>query len=134
MKVFLGGTCNGSTWREEIIPYLEGFRFDYFNPVVPNWTRDCRSVELIERKFASYCIYFITLEMEGVYSIAEAIDDLYAKNGGVIFGYESSKFQENSKLKNSLAATAELVTSRGGIAVESMEGLKKVIRALASNS
>ena len=23
MKVFLGGTCNGSTWREKVIPNLK---------------------------------------------------------------------------------------------------------------
>ena len=34
-KVFLGGTCNGSTWREELIPILE---INYFNPVVSDWT------------------------------------------------------------------------------------------------
>ena len=27
-KVFLGGTCNGSTWREELIPML---KVPYFN-------------------------------------------------------------------------------------------------------
>ena len=32
--VFLGGTCNGSTWRDELIPMLE---VSFFNPVVPDW-------------------------------------------------------------------------------------------------
>lgn len=35
MKVFLGGTCNGSKWREELIPLLQ---VGYFNPVVDEWT------------------------------------------------------------------------------------------------
>ena len=30
-KVFLGGTCNESTWRDELIKKL---KIDYFNPVV----------------------------------------------------------------------------------------------------
>lgn len=30
-KVFLGGTCNESTWRDKIIPEL---LIDYFNPIV----------------------------------------------------------------------------------------------------
>lgn len=34
MKVFLGGTCNESTWREKLIPML---KIDYFNPVVKDW-------------------------------------------------------------------------------------------------
>ena len=32
MKVFLGGTCAESKWREKLIPLLQ---CDYFNPVVP---------------------------------------------------------------------------------------------------
>lgn len=31
MKVFLGGTYNGSNWREKLIPNL---KIDYFNPIV----------------------------------------------------------------------------------------------------
>ena len=33
-KVFLGGTCNESTWRNELIPLLENAGVEYFNPVV----------------------------------------------------------------------------------------------------
>lgn len=36
-RVFLGGTCNDSTWRDNLIQQLE---IDYFNPVVPDWTED----------------------------------------------------------------------------------------------
>ncbi len=32
-KVFLGGTCNGSLWRDALIKKLN---IDYFNPVVPD--------------------------------------------------------------------------------------------------
>ena len=45
-KVFLGGTCNGSTWRDELIPMLN---IDYFNPVVENWTSECQKEELKQR-------------------------------------------------------------------------------------
>lgn len=38
-KVFLGGTCNRSKWRNELIELLE---IDYFNPVVKNWNQDCQ--------------------------------------------------------------------------------------------
>jgi hypothetical protein len=30
-KVFLGGTCAETTWRDDLIPKLQ---IDYFNPVV----------------------------------------------------------------------------------------------------
>lgn len=36
-KVFLGGTVNGSDWRDKLIKILD---IDYFNPVVDDWTED----------------------------------------------------------------------------------------------
>jgi hypothetical protein len=72
MKVFLGGTCNGSTWRDDLIPKL---RIDYFNPVVEDWTPECQAEEIRQRQECDFVLYTITNEMKGVYSIAEAIDD-----------------------------------------------------------
>ncbi|HKJ63723.1 MAG TPA: nucleoside 2-deoxyribosyltransferase domain-containing protein [Hyphomicrobiales bacterium] len=72
MKVFLGGTCNGSTWRDALIPNL---RIDYFNPVVEDWTPECQDEEIRQRQECDFVLYTITKEMKGVYSIAEAIDD-----------------------------------------------------------
>ena len=34
MTIFLGGTCNESAWRDELMPMLEDAGFEYFNPVV----------------------------------------------------------------------------------------------------
>lgn len=71
-KVFLGGTCNESNWRDEIIKLLT---VDYFNPVVDNWTSECKVEELKQREECDICLYVITPKMSGIYSIAEAIDD-----------------------------------------------------------
>lgn len=72
MKVFLGGTCNESSWREELIPLLS---IEYFNPVVDDWTPECMEEEIKQRKECDYCLYVITPRMTGVYSIAEVVDD-----------------------------------------------------------
>ena len=66
-KVFLGGTCNNSTWRDEII---EELTINYFNPVVENWTPECMKEELKQRKECDICLYVITSEMTGVYKLA----------------------------------------------------------------
>ena len=47
MKVFLGGTVNGSSWRNYVIPCLS---IAYFNPVVPDWTEEALEQELYERR------------------------------------------------------------------------------------
>lgn len=71
-KVFLGGTCNGSTWRNDLIPLL---KIDYFNPVIENWTPECQAEEIVQREECNFCLYVITPKMTGVYSIAEVVDD-----------------------------------------------------------
>ena len=82
MKVFLGGTCNESKWREYLIKYL---KIDYFNPVVEDWTEECMEEEVIQRQICDYCLYTITPKMTGVYSIAEAVDDSNKKPEKTIF-------------------------------------------------
>lgn len=49
-KVFLGGTCNESKWRDELIPKLEEIHFDYFNPVVKDWTPGYQVTEIYEKE------------------------------------------------------------------------------------
>lgn len=71
-NVFLGGTCNGSTWRDKIIPKLT---IDYFNPVVEDWNEEAYNNELKHRKEDDFLLYVITPKMTGVYAIAELIDD-----------------------------------------------------------
>ncbi len=71
-KVFLGGTCAESVWRDKLIPML---KIDYFNPVVPDWTEEFMAEERRQREICDYCLYTITPSMQGVYSIAEVIDD-----------------------------------------------------------
>jgi hypothetical protein len=71
-KVFLGGTCNGSEWREHLKPLLN---IDYFDPVVKDWTPECQAEELQQRSMCDFLLYVITPSMTGVYSIAEVVDD-----------------------------------------------------------
>ena len=71
-KVFLGGTCNDSKWREYVIKYLF---IDYFNPVVEDWTEEAQEVEEFEKEKADFRLYVITPKMTGVFSIAEVVED-----------------------------------------------------------
>jgi len=45
VKIFLGGTCATSTWREELMTKLNTERVEAFNPVVPDWTPECQAIE-----------------------------------------------------------------------------------------
>lgn len=80
-KWFLGGTCAGTIWRDELIPYLEKNNIDYFNPVVDNWTPECQAIEEEEKN--SKCnvhLYVLTPEMTGSYSVAEIVHSAHLAN------------------------------------------------------
>ena len=113
MKVFLGGTCNNSTWRDEVIKQL---RIDYFNPVVEDWTTECMEEEIRQRQTCDYVLYVITPKMTGVYSIAEVVDDSNKRPEKTIFcvlkkdiGCEFNEFELRS-----LNQVKKMVSNNGG--------------------
>ena len=55
MKVFLGGTLNGSRWRDELIPKLH---IDYFNPLTDEWDEDAQSREEMEKESSDFLLFF----------------------------------------------------------------------------
>ena len=71
MKVFLGGTCNGSNWRDEVISKL---KMDYFNPTTEQWDEESFQKEMMEKESSDYFLFVLTPLMEGFYSIAEVVD------------------------------------------------------------
>lgn len=78
MKIFLGGTCADTTWRDELMPLLDKAGIDYFNPVVKDWTPECQAIEEDEKNNKCNChLYVITKEMMGTYSIAEIINSAW---------------------------------------------------------
>jgi len=84
MRVFLGGTCNKSTWRDLLISQLPS-SLSYFNPVVDNWTPEHLANELREREICDIIVYAITPKMKGIYSIAEAVDDSNKRPSKTVF-------------------------------------------------
>lgn len=115
MKVFLGGTCNESTWRNLIIPMLD---IEYFNPVVADWTPACMEEELRQRETCELCLYVITPKMTGTYAIAEVVDDSNKRPDKTIFvrlrDDGSARFDEGQW--KSLGAVAQMV-ERNGVVV-----------------
>lgn len=125
-KVFLGGTCNNSTWREELIPLLS---IDYFNPVVEDWTPECMEEELKQRELCDYCLYVITPKMTGVYSIAEVVDDSNKRPQKTLFCVlekdDDESFTEFQL--RSLNQVGQIVMDNGGVF---LKGLSQVISFL----
>ena len=119
MKVFLGGTCAKSKWREKLIPML---KCDYFNPVVEDWTSECQEKEELEKHICDYHLYVITPKMKGVFSIAEAVNDSIKYKDYCIFCItkeEDDRDWKKDELK-SLDATAKMISANGGIVLKGL--------------
>lgn len=113
MKVFLGGTCNNSTWRGDLIRKL---KIKYFNPVVDDWDEEAYQRELQEREICDFCLYVITPKMTGVYSIAEVIDDSNKRPERTIFCYlgKDGSNTFNKDQRKSLNKVGQMVERNGG--------------------
>jgi len=126
-KVFLGGTCNESKWREELISLL---KIDYFNPVVEDWTEECQQEEILQRDHCNYCLYVITPKMTGVYSIAEAVDDSNKRPEKVLFCVLSTDIGTESftaaQLK-SLNQVSIMIRLNGGRVFESLSDVAEFV-------
>ena len=106
-KVFLGGTCDKSTWRDELIKLL---KIDYFNPVVKNWTESCQEEE--ERQKDIECdlqLYVITPEMKGFYTFSEVVEAAINIGERCIFCVLDSENRFDNKKKKSLDAIIKLI-------------------------
>jgi hypothetical protein len=126
MKVFLGGTCNGSKWRDIIEPRLN---IDYFNPVVDDWTEEDYQNELRERETCDFCLYVITPKMKGSYSIAEVIDDSNKRPEKTIFCFvkQDSKDEFDKEQIKSLDKVGKMVENNGGKYLKSLSEVVKYL-------
>lgn len=127
-KVFLGGTCNGSLWRNELIPQLT---IDSFNPVVENWTPECQAEEVRQREICDYCLYVLTPKMTGFYSVAEVADDSNKRPQKTLLCYltKDGDAEFTPHQLKSLKATAKLVVANGGRAFESLADVAAFLNA-----
>ena len=121
-KVFLGGTCNESKWRDELIPML---KIDYFNPVVDDWTEDCMKEEIKQREICDYVLYVITSDMTGVYSIAEVVDDSNKRPDETIFCFLDNGFDKDQK--KSLGQVKKMVKDNGATVCDSLADVARYL-------
>jgi hypothetical protein len=123
MKVFLGGTCNGSTWRDVFIPMLI---VDSFNPVVKDWTPECMAEELKQREECDICLYVITPKMVGTYSIAEVVDDSNKRPQKTVFvrlekDGDNNEYSFSFAQWKSLGQVSALVKGNGAMVFDNLK-------------
>jgi Nucleoside 2-deoxyribosyltransferase like len=111
-KVFLGGTCNGSEWRQGVISNL---KIHYYDPMKEHWTPEMMQEEIKQRNESDFCLYVLTPKMDGFFSVAELADDSNKQPGKTIFCFlneDGGKSFSKAQVK-SLRQVAELVKRNG---------------------
>ncbi|WNE41912.1 MAG: hypothetical protein AD073_000247 [Mycoplasmataceae bacterium] len=131
-KVFLGGTVNGSDWREKLIPQLQKNKISYFNPVVKEWKPEDQLEEIKQRETCDFVLYVITKEMTGFYAIAEVVDDSNKRPAETIFCYLTEGFTAH-QIK-SLEAIAKMVKENGAQVFMSLTDVAEYLNTNSENS
>lgn len=128
VNVFLGGTCNGSKWRDELKPML---KCTYFDPVVSDWNEEAYQRELHARATSDKVLYTITPEMDGYYSIAEVVDDSNKRPRKTVLcvldTYGEKSFDEHQK--KSLRKIETMVGENGGTITHSLDETAKYLNS-----
>ncbi|XP_054271463.1 uncharacterized protein LOC128992082 isoform X2 [Macrosteles quadrilineatus] len=72
-EVFLGGSCNPTTWRHDVaIPLLNSMGITYYNPQVEEWSVELVELEHTAKQNASVLFYVIEPQTRNVSSMIEA--------------------------------------------------------------
>ena len=130
MKVFLGGTTNGSKWREDLIPKL---KIEYFNPVIAEWNKEAIEKEVYEREHSDFCLFVITPKMSEYDTITDVIDRSNKQPQKTIFAFiaEDGEDKFTKHQVKSLVATGKMVKRNGGQWCESMEDVAEYLNSKA---
>lgn len=126
VKVFLGGTCAGWKWRDDLQPLL---KCDFYNPIVKNWSEKDKLREVNERETADYVLYGITNGIKGVYSIAEVVDDSNKRPEKTLFLnlYKEDKRGYTKQMSHSLKAVENLLKMNGVKCFDTIEAVAKFL-------
>ncbi|CAG4925340.1 unnamed protein product [Colias eurytheme] len=123
-EVFLGGSCNPTTWRSDIaIPMLKKMGITYFNPQVDDWSTELIEVEHRAKAEARALLFVLDSETRAVAACVEAAHlaaaprDLllvlrpYSRHQTI--GRETISDQEYIELSRARATLQEAVERRG---------------------
>lgn len=118
-KVFLGGTCSDSLWRDD---FIKKIKLEYYNPVGEEWTEEMKKEERKQREESDFCLYVLTPKMAGFYSIAEVIEDSIKQPDKTIFSYlivDGNDHFTRAQVK-SLEQVAQMVKRNGAYYFETL--------------
>ena len=116
--IFLGGTWNNDSWREKFISLWnkndnkKTKDIKFFDPIVPNWTIECKKKENDIKSNSILNLFVITPNQKGYFSFAEIADCIHYSK--VYFAILDEYEQFDKQTIDSFNDIGELVESHGG--------------------
>ena len=133
IKVYLGGTCNGSAWRDELIGMLDK-NIQTYNPIVEKW--DASSSDNYEIKQGiDFLLYVLTPELNGFMSIANAVDASNKMPEKLLFcylpEYNGKKFNKHNL--ECMKAIKNLIKNNGGKVFDNLNEIANFLNNYSHN-
>eukprot|EP00658_Telonema_sp_P-2_P083769 TRINITY_DN9160_c0_g1_i1.p1 TRINITY_DN9160_c0_g1~~TRINITY_DN9160_c0_g1_i1.p1 ORF type:complete len:402 (-),score=91.65 TRINITY_DN9160_c0_g1_i1:187-1392(-) len=77
LDVFLGGSCNPTTWRKDIaIPMCQASRLSYYNPQVDDWHEGLVQIEAAAKENAKVLMFVVDNATRALASCLEATEHI----------------------------------------------------------
>ncbi|XP_022176684.1 uncharacterized protein LOC111038066 isoform X2 [Myzus persicae] len=142
--VFLGGSCNPTTWRKDLaIPYLQDAGVSFYNPQVDHWSQDLIEIEHAAKESATILFYVIDSQTRNVVSDIETANFAGNHNnlvlvihpqdaiaGSVVAG-EPISCSEAEDIREALTALQKIAANQGTLVFDNIpEALNNVIQIL----
>lgn len=142
--VFLGGSCNPTTWRKDLaIPYLQDAGVSFYNPQVDHWSQDLIEIEHAAKESSAILLYVIDSQTRNVVSDIETAN--FAGNhknlvlvihpqdaiaGSVIAG-EPISYSEAEDIREALTMLHKIAVNQGTPVFDNIpEALNNIIQIL----
>lgn len=105
-QVFLGGSCNPTTWRQKIaMPFLDTEAITYFNPQVDDWKPDMINLESVAKENADILFFVIDCQTRSTVGLIESAFIAGSNKSLVIVLYP---FEQNPSVQSSSVSESSI--------------------------
>ncbi|MBS7020387.1 MAG: hypothetical protein KH135_00740 [Firmicutes bacterium] len=131
IKIHLGGTCNNSIWRDELVKMLDLENVICLNPICKDWVwnEKKRNEKSTRLKMCDYFVYVITPETYGFASIATLVDLSNKCSEKVIacilYEYKNMKFEGH--MLESIKSVSDIIKDNGVILLNDLNEIASFI-------
>merc|ERR1711974_425277 len=87
--VFLGGSCNPTSWRkEQVIPILKESNIPFYDPQIDNWSDPAVPIEAQAKQLADVLLFVLDTQTLAMASMVEVAEHIASRSKVVLVSYQ----------------------------------------------